>query len=349
MKSKFHNPKSRILHPISFILILFMISACNPSPKQQAETRDQSPVGGQQSTVGNQQLEVPVFNADSALAFVKAQCDFGPRVPGTPSHDACAKYLVESLKRYTDHVVTQEFKGRVYDATVFNGKNIIASFQPEKKARIMLAAHWDSRPYADHDPDPAKQKLPVMGANDGASGVGILLETARLLGQSNPNVGVDIVLFDLEDYGPSADKQNQATEDWGLGSQYWSKNPHIYGYNARFVILLDMVGAADAVFRQEGFSRYYAPDKLKKVWDIAHRLGFEQYFLNEEGGYINDDHYFINDIRKIPAIDIIHLDPNSSNGSFYEYWHTTGDTFDKIDKGMLGVVGKVVVETVYAE
>jgi Zn-dependent M28 family amino/carboxypeptidase len=270
-------------------------------------------------------------------------------VPGTPSHEACANYMVAKLEQYKAKVQVQTFSGRVYDARIFPGKNIIASYQPEKKARIMLAAHWDSRPFADHDPDPAKRNQPVMAANDGASGVGILLEVARLLSQSNPNVGVDIVFFDLEDFGPPQDKQDQATEHWGLGSQYWSANPHVYGYSARFCILLDMVGAKDAVFRQEGFSAYYAPDKLKKVWDIAHNLGYSQYFLYEEGSYINDDHYYINEIRKMPAIDIIHLDPNSSNGSFYEYWHTTGDTFDKIDKGTVEVVGKVVTQTVYSE
>ena len=326
---------------LTFMVFFIVFSACKgPSPSKTMEPGTRKP---------ETKISVPPFNADSALAYVKVQCDFGPRVPGTKAHEECASYLIDKLRAYTGNVMVQDFKGRVYDGTVFNCKNIIASFQPEQKARIILASHWDSRPIADHDPDPAKRKQPVMGANDGASGVGILLEVARLLSQSNPNVGVDIIFFDLEDYGPGEDKQNQATEYWGIGSQYWSRNPHKYNYRARFLILLDMVGAPDAIFRKEGFSMYYAPDKVTKVWKVAKKLGYDQYFLDAQGGYINDDHYFVNEILKIPAIDIIHLDNNSSNGSFFEYWHTTGDTFDKIDQDMLGIVGKVVVEVVFTE
>jgi Zn-dependent M28 family amino/carboxypeptidase len=296
------------------------------------------------------EVVVPVFNADSALAYVKAQCDFGPRTPGTKAHTECASWLEYTLNRFTPHVQVQDFKARVYNGDVYQGRNIVASFKPESRSRVMLCAHWDSRPYADHDPDPSKHFQPIEGANDGASGVGVILEIARMLSKQPADIGVDIVFFDLEDFGPPQDDQKEGkNEHWGLGSQYWSHNPHVPNYRARFAILLDMVGAPDALFRQEGFSMYFAPDKVKKVWDIAHSLGYQQYFLNEMGGYINDDHYFINDIRNLPAIDIIHLDPNSSNGSFFEYWHTTGDTFDKIDKDMLGVVGRVVAAVVYYE
>jgi len=295
-------------------------------------------------------IAIPAFNADSALQFVKAQTDFGARVPGSKAHAECASWLKSKLLTCSPHVTVQEFKTRVYSGDVFTGKNIIASFNPDKKARIMLCAHWDSRPFADHDPDPSRRDEPVMAANDGASGVGVLLEMARILKDNQPHVGIDIVFFDMEDYGPPQDSQNEAAnEHWGLGSQYWSKNPHVPGYRARFVILLDMVGAPDAKFRREGFSMYFAPDKVKKVWDIAAGLGYQDYFLDENGGYINDDHYFINEILKVPAIDIIHLDPSSSNGSFFEYWHTTGDTFDKIDKKTLRVVGEVLVKVVFTE
>lgn len=327
------------------ILLIAVCFSCKQKPSTPAKT--ETPESG---TPKPETERIPVFQADSALAFVKAQCDFGPRVPGTPSHAQCADYLERSLRRFSDHVTVQSFKARAFDGAVLAGKNIIASFQPEKKSRLMLCAHWDSRPFADHDPDPARRNQPVMGANDGASGVGVLLETARLLSEYQPKVGVDIIFFDLEDYGPPEDDQNEGkNEHWGLGSQYWSRNPHEYNYRARFVVLLDMVGSPDALFRQEGFSMYFAPDKVKKVWDIAHRLGYQKYFLFERGGFINDDHYFINEIAKIPAIDIIHLDHNSSNGSFFEYWHTTGDTFDKIDGNMLGVVGHVVMMTVFSE
>jgi Zn-dependent M28 family amino/carboxypeptidase len=271
-------------------------------------------------------------------------------VPGSDAHAECAIWLEEKLKQYTPLVEVQRFKARVFSGDVINGMNIIGTFNPDKRARVMLAAHWDSRPFADHDPDPAKRGMPVMAANDGASGVGVILEIARLLQAQEPNIGVDIVFFDLEDYGPPQDSQNEAkNENWGLGSQYWSRNPHVPNYRARYVILLDMVGAADAEFRKEGFSLYYAPDKVKKVWRIAKQLGYGHYFLDEQGGYITDDHYFVNEIRKVPAINIIHLDPNSSNGSFFEYWHTIEDTFDKIDKETLRVVGEVVVYAVFME
>lgn len=326
-----------------FIACLVILSTACKGPVQKKSTSEGS-------AIETPSVVIPTFNADSALKFVKIQTDFGPRVPGSSAHAACAAWLKKSLLLTTPDVIVQQYKSRVFNGQVFTGENIIASFNPDAKARIMLCSHWDSRPFADHDPDPKKRNQPVMAANDGASGVGILLELARILKDNHPQVGLDIIFFDMEDYGPPQDSQTEgANEDWGLGSQYWAKNPHVPYYKARFVILLDMVGAADAKFRQEGFSMYYAPDKVKKVWDIAAGLGYQDYFLDEKGGYINDDHYFVNEILKIPAIDIIHLDPNSSNGSFYEYWHTTGDTFDKIDKKTLDVVGEVLTKVVFTE
>jgi Zn-dependent M28 family amino/carboxypeptidase len=323
-----------------FCLIAIFISCKGPGTKGKPE---------ETSSAETEKIIIPAFNADSALHFVRVQTDFGARVPGSKAHEECAGWIKNKLSGYTPNVLIQDFKTRVYNGDLFNGKNIIASFNSDSKARIMLCAHWDSRPFADHDPDPAKRNQPVMAANDGASGVGVLLELARILKENQPEIGVDIVLFDMEDYGPPQSGQDESNENWGLGSQYWSRNPHTPYYRARFVILLDMVGARGATFRKEGFSMYHAPDKVKKVWDVAGGLGYQDYFLNETGGYINDDHYFINEILKIPAIDIIHLDPNSSNGSFYEYWHTTGDTFDKIDKETLKIVGEVLTKVVFLE
>lgn len=334
--NSFFSRFSLLVIMIAFSSGLYFCKSPDTKGKQEVKEKEQS-------------ITIPTFNGDSALHFVKEQTDFGPRVPGTRAHANCAAWLKSKMESYTPDVKVQEFKTRVYDGSVFNGKNIIATFNPDAKARIMLCAHWDSRPFADHDPDPKKQKDPVMAANDGASGVGVLMELARLLKDTKPTVGVDIIFFDMEDYGPPQNMQNESNENWGLGSQYWSKNPHIAGYRARFVILLDMVGAKDATFLKESFSVYYAPDKVKKVWDIAKGLGYQDYFRDEKGNYINDDHYFINELAKIPAIDIIHLDPNSSNGSFYEYWHTTGDTFDKIDKETLRIVGEVLTKVVFME
>jgi Zn-dependent M28 family amino/carboxypeptidase len=333
-----NNKNNKII--LVLVGLLALLNSCN-GPAKREKPAEKPPI--------EETLVIPRFNADSALQFVKVQTDFGPRVPGTKAHASCAAWLTEELKSSTPHVITQEYKARVFNGDVFTGKNIIASFNPDAKARIMLCSHWDSRPFADHDPDPKKQKEPVMAANDGASGVGVLLELARLLKGNKPNVGIDIIFFDMEDYGPPQDQQNESNENWGLGSQYWSRNPHTAGYRARFVILLDMVGAKNATFLQEGFSMYYAPDKVKKVWDIARGLGYQDYFRDETGSYINDDHYFINEILKVPSIDIIHLDKNSSNGSFYDHWHTTGDTFDKIDKETLRVVGEVLTKVVFTE
>lgn len=301
-------------------------------------------------TVIEADISIPEFNEDSAYKFVEEQVGFGPRVPNTHQHEDCSNFLEITLDRFVDEVIVQDFSARAFDGTILNGKNIIGSFNPERKSRIMLCSHWDSRPFADHDIDPNKHNLPIDGANDGASGVGVLLEIARLLKINNPPIGVDIVFFDLEDYGPDNDNQSADEQDfWGLGSQYWSRNTHKYNYKARYVILLDMVGVPDPEFRKEGFSMYYASDKVKKVWNIAKELGYEKYFLDEQGGYITDDHYYINKLKGIPAINIIHLDPTSSNGSFFDHWHTTKDDMKSIDKKSLGIVGTTVLNVVFKE
>ena len=295
-------------------------------------------------------VEVPNFNSDSAYAYIQKQVDFGPRVPGTEAHDACADYLTITLKRFTDSVYVQKYKARAYNGETLKGKNIIASFNPDNADRIFLCAHWDSRPYADHDENPEFHNTPIDGANDGASGVGVLLEIARQLSTNQPEVGIDIILFDLEDYGPPQDSQQRGEGDWwGLGSQYWSRNTHIPGYFAKYGILLDMVGAKDATFLMEGFSLYYAPGLLKKVWNTAHRIGYSQHFLFEQGGYIEDDHKYINDILKIPTIDIIHLDPNSTNGSFFYYLHTSTDNMDQISRQTLKAVGQTLLTVVFED
>lgn len=300
------------------------------------------------STAPVAQIVVPEFNADSSYHFVEKQIAFGPRVPGSQAHAECAEWLGQTLKQFAQEVIIQDFKARVHNNQVLNGKNIIAIFNPGNQRRILLAAHWDSRPYADHDPDPANHQQPIDGANDGASGTGVLIEIARQLSIHNPSIGVDIVLFDIEDYGPPQDNQtNQSTEMWGLGSQHWSKNPHTPKYTANFGILLDMVGASNAKFPLEGFSMYFAPDITKKVWELAGRLGYGEYFVFDQGGYITDDHYFVNRDARIPMINIIHLDEKSANGTFYEHWHTINDNLDQIDPHTLKVVGEVVLNVVY--
>jgi hypothetical protein len=327
---------------ILIVTTLALLSAGCNSPAR--PTSDQQAASTQKPAV-----KVPDFNGDSAYESVKAQLAFGPRVPNTPAHTKCAAYLISKLKTYTTEVIVQKGTIRAYNDTPLNFQNIIASWKPEINNRILLCAHWDSRPYADHDPDPKNRRKPVDAANDGASGVGVLMEVARHLSLVNPAVGVDIILFDLEDYGPPQDQiMNNADEQWGLGSQYWAENPHKPDYFARYGILLDMVGARNATFLMEAFSMQYAADIVKSVWSTANRIGYSSWFVYEQGGYITDDHVPINRIRNIPTIDIIHLDKNTESG-FYPFWHTTGDTFDKIDKNTLKVVGQTLLTVIYEE
>ena len=335
---------TRRLAVCSWITVMIVIFYSCDGPRE----RDQQPAGDPETPA--KEINVPDFNADSAYHFIERQMDLGPRVPGTKAHREAAVLLASTLRQFADTVIVQEFKARVYNGKVLNGRNIIASFLPARKARIAVAAHWDSRHVADHDPDPQRRNEPVPGANDGASGTGVILEIARILAEASPPVGVDLLLFDLEDYGPPQDDQSRGdNQAWGLGSQYWSRNPHDRYYNPRLVILLDMVGAEGAQFLQEGFSMHFAPDKVRKVWKTGQRIGYGEYFVDRQGGYINDDHYFINTIRNIPAINIIHLDPGSVNGSFFEYWHTTDDTLDKIDRESLKAAGQTVLTVIFEE
>jgi hypothetical protein len=327
----------------AFLVIAFVISSCNNGGNNTGKEANKE-------NMKEEAIRTLPFDPDSAYAFVKAQVDFGPRVCNTKAHEKCAAYLVNKLKEYCKDVTVQSGKVRAFDGTLLNFKNIIASFNPNTNNRIFICAHWDSRPFADHDPDIMKHKMAIDGANDGASGVGILLEVARQLSVTPPSIGVDIIFLDAEDYGPPQDKQ-QAEDNgdwWGLGSQYWAKNPHKANYYAKYGILLDMVGGPNATFLQEGFSREYAPTVLNNVWSIASKIGFAGNFLYDEGGYITDDHLFINKIMKIPTIDIIHLVKDSPSG-FYHTWHTTGDNLASIDKTTLDAVGKTLMAVIANE
>lgn len=320
-------------------IIIMTLSGCGDRTRTGTNAEDQN-------TKKAAAIFVPGFNADSAYSYIERQLAFGPRIPNTAAHQACAKWLEVSFKRFTPHVVVQQANLRAFDGTMLRSSNIIAQFNPENKSRVLLCAHWDSRPWADHDPDPANRKKPVPAANDGGSGVGVLLEIARQMSLHNPGIGVDIVLFDAEDYGEPQDLQGTNEDSWGLGSQYWSKYPHVTGYMARFGILLDMVGAEGATFTMEGTSMYYAPDIMRNVWDIANRLGHDSYFSTKKTGRITDDHLYVNDILKIPTIDIIDYDQDREKG-FFQYWHTTKDDMSNISKETLMAVGQTVLTVVY--
>ena len=325
------------------LLLILMICACDHNKPVKVDN-------GEQKT---KNVQIPVFNADSAYAFVKAQTDFGPRVPLSEAHEQCCQWLVSKLSEYADTVMVQDFRTRLYTNKGIDGKNIIASFNPKATKRIILCSHWDSRPYADHDADEANWNHPIDGANDGASGVGVLIEMARCFSnQPLPEkTGVDIILFDLEDYGPRQDQAEKYYDDrrnyWALGSQHWASQPHVPGYNASFGILLDMVGGSNPNFMKEYYSQGYAAWLSNKVWRIAQDLGYREFFSNELGEPISDDHLPLNEIAGIPTIDIIDLNPNSSNECFPEVWHTLNDNINNIDKNTLGMVGNVLNHVVY--
>lgn len=298
-------------------------------------------------------IEAPHFNADSAYAFIQQQVDFGPRVPNSVEHKACGDFMVRKLKGYGAQVIEQEFEDNAYDGTKFYLRNIIASFNPEKTKRILLAAHWDTRPVADKDTFDLDK--PIDGANDGGSGVGVLLEIARIISQNpNINVGIDMIFFDGEDNGiPNnytgdllPEYQNNSKSSWCLGSQYWSNNKHSPNYTAYYGILLDMVGAKGSTFYQEGISMQHAPSIVNKVWGIAHKSGYGNYFVNSPRGKITDDHTFVNEWAKIPMIDIIEYTPGSGFGTYH---HTHSDNMEIIDKNLLNAVGQTVLNVIYNE
>ncbi len=293
----------------------------------------------------------PVFSPDSAYKFVQKQVDFGPRTPNSQAHETCANYLTQKLKNYGAKVIVQEGTVTGYDGTNLGMKNIIGQYSPEKNKRILLCAHWDTRPWADKDSLEANWHTPIDGANDGASGVAVLLEVARVIQKKEPNYGVDIIFFDDEDYGtPNFSNIDGGQEAWCLGSQYWAKHPHVPGYQARFGILLDMVGAKGAEFPKEGTSLYFASNVVRQVWKNARKVGHSDYFINTEIGQTIDDHFFINQINGTPTIDIVHYDVGhgfNDPGGYGHYHHTLKDNMSTVSKKTLKSVGETVLYTIY--
>lgn len=293
--------------------------------------------------------QAPVFVADSAYAFVKNQVDFGPRIPNSKSHKICGDWMISKLKSYGFTTQEQPFEVTTFDGVKLKARNIIGSYNPTATKRILLAAHWDTRPFADKDTGPMKNK-PFDGANDGGSGVAVLLEIARNI-QASPlkNIGVDIIFFDAEDWG---EKDGMASDpqknNWALGSQYWAKNKHQPGYSAYFGILVDLVGHKGSKFPQEGLSLQYAPSIVRQVWETASKLGYDQYFLAQQGLNINDDHAAVNETARIPMIDIIEQQINSPK-TFGAYHHTHQDNLENIDPAVMKAVGQTVMQVLYDE
>lgn len=320
----------------ALIVCVAGLVSCNNSSKEQTLTGNDT------------SIEVPEFCEDSAYAYIEAQCAFGPRIMNSEAHEKCADYLARKFESFGAEVTEQYTDLKLYDGTKVKARNIIATYNGISGARILLCAHWDSRPWADDDPNPDNHRTPIDGANDGASGVGVLLEIARQIQMNNLEIGIDLICFDAEDSGlPQwAEDGGDSEHTWCLGSQHWAQNPHIPRYRARYGILLDMVGGNNTWFRKEGFSMYYAPSVVDKVWSAAQRLGYSNYFVNEEGGYITDDHLPLNRAA-IPCINIIGSDVQ--DGGFCSTWHTVNDNLKNINKQTLKAVGQTVLEVIYNE
>jgi len=289
----------------------------------------------------------PVFNQDSAYVFVERQVQFGPRVPNTEAHKACSQFLVSELERFVDKIYVQNAVLIAYNGVHLQATNIIGVFNPEQAKRVMIFAHWDTRPYAEHDEDPSKHNIPIDGADDGASGVGVLLEMARIFRMNDPEIGIDIIFFDAEDYGPPSTLGSVPPGDWfALGSQFWAKNPHISNYKAEYGILLDMVGSKNATFYKEAISIHYAEPFVENVWNTSRNLGYGKFFINEKGIAVTDDHEYIIKGRGIPCIDIINTS-SLTNHHFASHWHTQQDKMDVIDPETLKAVGQTLLEVIY--
>lgn len=333
--------KSKIMIAL-LIVALIAGAAFNFLPSNKAEVSETEEIEKVQP-VG------PDFNADSAYIYLQEQCDFGPRTMNSTAHDKCEKWIIQKFEQYGCKVTTQKATLNGYDGTPLRSTNIMASYNPKATTRIMFCAHWDCRPWADNDPDSTNWHKPIIAANDAASGVGVMIELARILKGSGLELGVDFICFDAEDYGTPQWFEGEAPGDtWALGAQYFANNlPE--GYAPRYGILLDMVGGVGAKFYREGMSMQYAPAIVKKVWNAARQVGYGSYFPKDDGGMITDDHIPVNQTANIPCIDVIPYYPDCAQSSFGPTWHTIADNMDNIDKNTLKAVGQTMVQVLFTE
>lgn len=317
-------------------VLLFSIGCDDGTPPPPPPAKKQTP------------FSVPKFSSDSAYQYIEKQLSFGPRVPNTDAHQACKHWLVEKFKSFDAMVIEQDFTATAYNGTVLNGTNVIAQYNPTAKKRLVFAAHWDSRHLADSPINEERTREPILAADDGGSGVGVLLEMGRILKEHKlTNMGVDLVLFDAEDYGDD-NRENRNMDSWALGSRYWAKNLHAENYRPKYGILLDMVGSKGATFPKEGKSMRYAPQVVEKIWGLAQAKGYGNYFTNNRGEVGIDDHVPVNEYARIPMIDVINMSQGTQTG-FGEHWHTHNDNMDIISKKTLRVVGQTMLEVVYRE
>lgn len=321
--------------------IMLVLASCHHGTNQPATNT---------TTVDYSQVAIPAFNADSAYQYVADQVNFGYRTPGSVGQSKCAAYLVKQMQRWCDTVIVQDFPATLWNGTQVRGKNIIASIAAKEGTthdrRILLAAHWDSRLWADHDPDEANHHQPIDGANDGASGVGVLMEMARVMSAQRPSVAIDFIFFDVEDQGIPEWADDYQDNTWCLGSQYWSRNPHVPYYTATYGILLDMVGTQEPRYTKEEVSRQYCSGALNKMWSAAAALGHDKIFESTETDPILDDHFYVNRMANIPMLDIVQ---NNRECSFFPHWHTVNDNMEHVDRNTLRITAEVILKTIYGD
>ena len=313
--------------------------SCGAKSRQQIAENLDFLAESESVAAGDVMTEAPLgnFDADSAYTYLAKQVAFGPRVPNSQEHQQTGDWLSAELRRHGAKVIEQTAQLKAFDGTILNSRNIFGQINPNAKERVLLLAHWDCRPWADKDPDPSKRNQPVDGANDGASGVAVLLEIARQLSLNPVNKGVDILFVDAEDWGTDGDD-----ESWALGTKYFVENPPLKGYSPEYAILLDMVGGEGATFCREYFSERSAPQISEEIWRTAHQLGYEKVFLNRMGSAVMDDHIQL--IKAgIPSIDIIEYHPDGDTG-FNSRWHTASDNLDGISKNTLNAVGSTLLQ-----
>ena len=292
-----------------------------------------------------------VFNGDSALAYARAQVAFGPRVPGTAAHRAAGDWIVAQMRARADSVEVQTWTHRTQKGDTLPMRNIIARFRPEQTARVLYVTHWDSRPIAESDRNLGARQRPIDGANDGASGVGLLVALADAFKKTPPTVGVDFLFVDGEDYGAFEDANDSTkNKDVLIGSQYFARTlPPTY--KPIFGVVWDMIGDKALNIRQEGHSISGAPEVVSRVWGVARELGYGKYFLDESQGGITDDHLPL--LRKgRRVIDVIDIDycadgaPSCTAGSPTFLHHTRGDTMEHVSARSLKIVGDVALTLV---
>ncbi|MDI9318899.1 MAG: M28 family peptidase [Phycisphaerales bacterium] len=318
-----------------FVPLCFILQSCG-GEDQENKNDSRTPI------TNIPKVSIPNFNPDSAYNYIQEQLNFGFRTPGSIGQKKCADWMQQKLKTFCDTVYRQSTQVKGGDGKMLPCINLIGSINPKATKRILLLTHWDSRSWADED-DSAQTK-PILAADDAASGVGVLIELARQVHtlKIGADIGIDILFTDVEDYG----KTEWGEDSYCLGTQYWAHNPHVAGYTAEFGVLLDMVGAKGATFPLEMLSSQYAPDVQRNVYQAAQRAGFSSYFPFVQGGGITDDHKYVNEIIKIPTIDIINLVPNSQE-PFKPHWHTHDDNMNVIDRATLKAVGQTLLQIIY--